>query len=53
VSANEVSLFWHDLQSRQRTAALYRGHVHGGPGAGVVVSHDSRSVAWVRETAVQ
>ena len=47
VSAGEVKLFWFDVRTRTKTRSLYKGHVHSGPGAGVVVSHDSSCIAWV------
>ena len=46
-SAAEASLYWYDVKSRQKTAALYTGHVHMGPGAGIAVNHNSQYVAWV------
>ena len=47
VGAGEVRLIWFDVKTRTKTRSLYKGHVHAGPGAGVVVSHDSSCVAWV------
>lgn len=47
ISAGEVKLFWFDVRTRTNTRSLYKGHVHSGPGAGVVVSHDSSCVAWI------
>ena len=47
VSADRVKLVWYDIGTRTKTRSLYKGPVSAGPGAGVVVNHDSSCIAWV------
>lgn len=47
VSADRVKLVWYDIGTRTKTRSLYKGSVSAGPGAGVVVNHDSSCIAWV------